>query len=425
MDKHIYLVGLNHKTAPVEIRERFALVDVGPSDFLKGLSEPKKVDEILCLSTCNRVEILFVGRGLDEPLDYVINRWAELCGQDKGLLVPCLYTYKDREAIFHLFEVASSLDSMVVGEPQILGQLKDAYKRAVEQSTTKTILNRLLHRSFSVAKRIRSETKIAQNAVSISYAAVELAKRIFSEFNNKTAMLIGAGEMAELAATHLLNAGVKKLIVVNRTFSRAKELARRFKGEAYPFSQLFELLVYVDIVISSTGSNISIIHLKDMKEIIKKRKYRPMFFIDIAVPRDIDPDVNNLDNVYLYDIDDLKGVVNENLQRRSKEAELAQDIIAEEVEKFEMWLKSLELNPTIKDLLSKMDEVAKKEVHKTLKRLGTLGENPDVKESLNILASSLVKKFSHYPIAFLKNKARRDRDVKEYISLIRDIFNLD
>jgi glutamyl-tRNA reductase len=162
-----------------------------------------------------------------------------------------------------------------------------------------------------------------------------------------------------------------------------------------------------------------------MKEIIKKRKYRPMFFIDIAVPRDIDPDVNNLDNVYLYDIDDLKGVVNENLQRRSKEAELAQDIIAEEVEKFEMWLKSLELNPTIKDLLSKMDEVAKKEVHKTLKRLGTLGENPDVKESLNILASSLVKKFSHYPIAFLKNKARRDRDVKEYISLIRDIFNLD
>jgi len=425
MDKHIYLVGLNHKTAPVEIRERFALVDVGPSDFLKGLSEPKKVDEILCLSTCNRVEILFVGRGLDEPLDYVINRWAELCGQDKGLLVPCLYTYKDREAIFHLFEVASSLDSMVVGEPQILGQLKDACKRAVEQSTTKTILNRLLHRSFSVAKRIRSETKIAQNAVSISYAAVELAKRIFSEFNNKTAMLIGAGEMAELAATHLLNAGVKKLIVVNRTFSRAKELARRFKGEAYPFSQLFELLVYVDIVISSTGSNISIIHLKDMKEIIKKRKYRPMFFIDIAVPRDIDPDVNNLDNVYLYDIDDLKGVVNENLQRRSKEAELAQDIIAEEVEKFEMWPKSLELNPTIKDLLSKMDEVAKKEVHKTLKRLGTLGENPDVKESLNILASSLVKKFSHYPIAFLKNKARRDRDVKEYISLIRDIFNLD
>ncbi len=278
-----------------------------------------------------------------------------------------MYSYKDMDAIFHLFEVASSLDSMVVGEPQILGQLKDAYKLAADNKTTRSILNRLMHRSFSVAKRIRTETKIAHSAVSISYAAVELAKRIFSDLSNKKAMLIGAGEMAELAAQHLINSGIKDIVVVNRTFSRAKDLARRFNGKAYPFSSLFDLLPQIDIVISSTGSTAPIIHQRDMKVIIKKRKYSPMFFIDIAVPRDIDPDVNNLDNVYLYDIDDLKDVVSENLEKRAREAEIARSIIREEVGKFETWLRSLSLTPTIKDLIDKFESLAQIEVKKEFK----------------------------------------------------------
>ena len=425
MDKHIYLIGINHKTASVEIREKFALAEISPRSFLDD-TQSSILDEIICLSTCNRVEILFVGKGEYNLVDYVVDKWTHLCGQERENLAQALYIYKDSDAISHLFEVASSLDSMVLGEPQILGQLKDAFKRAADESTTKAILNRLLHRAFTVAKRIRTETRIARSAVSISYAAVELAKRIFSDLGNKRAMLIGAGEMAELAATHLLNAGINDLIVVNRTLSRANELARRFKGKGYPMSELFELLTTVDIIISSTGSNVPIIHLKDMKTIIKKRKYRPMFFIDIAVPRDIDPDVNNLDNVYLYDIDDLKDVVDENLEKRSREAELAKGIIAEEVDKFEAWLKSLELNPTIKDLLHKFDNIAQKEVKKSLKRLGGLAEEREVQETLNILVSSIIGKIAHDPITFLKNKAKRDRvDIREYISLIRDIFGLD
>jgi len=422
MVKHIYLIGINHKSAPVEIREKFALNTITPRDFIDKLTE---VDEIVCLSTCNRVEIIFVTKENLNIEDKVIDVWCSLCKQDKKMILPYLYRYKDREAVSHIFAVASSLDSMVVGEPQILGQLKDAYKAAVELKTTKSILNRLMHRAFSVAKRIRTETKISHSAVSISYAAVELAKRIFADLNTKYAMLIGAGEMAELAAMHLKNAGVKDIYLVNRTLERAKELAKRFNGKAYPLSELFEMLVSVDIVISSTGAQHTIINYNDMKEIIKKRKYRPMFFIDIAVPRDIDPDVNNLDNVYLYDIDDLKDVVQENLEKRSREAEIARCIINEEVEKFYIWLKALSLDPTIKDLLAKMDEIAKKEIKKSLKNINNCSDKEEIKKAMEILARSLVRKMSHYPIMFLKNKAKRDRvDVREYISLIRDIFEL-
>ena len=424
MEKHIYLIGINHKTAPVEVRERFALTNTSPRDFLEVTNN--LIDEVLCLSTCNRVEIIFVAKKDIDPTDWVIERWAFLCGEQKEHLLPCIYSYRDTDAIFHLFEVASSLDSMVVGEPQILGQLKEAYKIAADSKTTKSILNRLMHRSFSVAKRIRTETKISHSAVSISYAAVELAKRIFSELDNKKAMLIGAGEMAELAAQHLINSGVKDIVVVNRTLSRAKELAKRFSGVGYSFSQLFDLLVDRDIVISSTGASEPIIHQRDMKVIIKKRKYRPMFFIDIAVPRDIDPDVNNLDNVYLYDIDDLKDVVSENLEKRAREAEIARSIIKEEVQKFETWLRSLSLNPTIKDLIEKFENIAEGEVKKSFKRLSKLTQDPEAEEILKTLASSLIKKFSHYPITFLKNKSTRARvDLREYTSLIRDIFELD
>ena len=311
MEQQIYLIGLNYRTAGVEVRERFALTDHCSKDTWaiplrpsgENDSAETTLDEALILSTCNRVEILAVGQG-DVP-GLILEAWASAKNRKAVELAPYVYIHKGREAIAHLFTVASSLDSMVLGEPQILGQLKGAYRKATLAGTTKTIINRLLHKSFSVAKRVRTETGIAASAVSISYAAVELAKRIFGDMGQYQAMLIGAGEMAELAATHLIQAGISNVKVANRTYQRAKELAAEFKGEAVPFEHLFEHLADVDIIISSTGSPEAIIRARDIKDVLKRRKYRPMFFIDIAVPRDIDPDVNNVDNVYL----DRKSVV--------------------------------------------------------------------------------------------------------------------
>lgn len=240
---------------------------------------------------------------------------------------------------------------MILGEPQILGQLKTAYRNAVEKGVARVIVNRLLHKAFSVAKRVRTETAIASSAVSISYAAVELARKIFTDLSNHRALLIGAGEMAELAATHLLSAGVRDITVVNRTLAKGEELARQFKGRAMPFEELHQALLETDIVISSTGSPTAIIRARDMKDVLRQRRHKPIFFIDIAVPRDIDPDINGLDNIYLYDIDDLKEVVEENLAGRQQEAQKARTIVTEEVNAFMRWRDGLALQPTIVALL--------------------------------------------------------------------------
>jgi glutamyl-tRNA reductase len=324
----------------------------------------------------------------------------------------------------HVFQVASSLDSMVVGEPQILGQLKQAYRQAVEQGTTRTIINRLMHKAFSVAKRVRSETRIAQSAVSISFAAVELAKDIFGDLSRQRAMLIGAGEMAELAATHLLNSGLSQLLVANRTLSRAQELAQRFNGRAVAYCDLLSHLPSADIVISSTGATQPILHARDMRAILKRRKNRPMFFIDIAVPRDIDPDVNQMDNVYLYDIDDLKGVVEENMAQRREQAELAREIVAQEVDTFQDWLNSLDLTPTIVDLLQHGESLAHKEAERTLKRLGP-NVDPETEKAVQTMAQSLAKKLYHPAIDFLKRRGQEQDQAQHYVSIIRRMFDLD
>ena len=420
----IYLFGLNHRTATVEVREKFALAGFNP--LKEGLiSQDGPITEALVLSTCNRVEILCVGSSESRDVENkVLNTWAGFCGADINLLQKNMYFYQDLKAVEHLFTVASSLDSMVLGEPQILGQLKDAYRKAVEEQTARVIINRLLHKSFSVAKRVRTETAVAANAVSISFAAVELAKRIFGDLSKHRAMLIGAGEMAELAAIHLLNNGVQEICVVNRTLERARELARKFQGRAACLDNLYDNLLSVDIVISSTGAPSTIIQAKDIKKILKKRKHRPIFFIDIAVPRDIDPDVNLLDNIYLYDIDDLKEVVEENLANRKAEAEKARMIIAQEVEKFAQWLKSLDLNPTIVDLLTRGEAIARSELKRTLR-----GLKQDVDEktyrAMETLALSLAKKLYHEPIMFLKRRAREEENAQKFIDLTRRIFNLD
>lgn len=421
MQNKIYLVGLNHRTAGVEIRERFAL-----SDHLSyenwGITHPEAsehLQEALILSTCNRVEILGIGDAHIPEL--ILESWAKTKGFRVEDLRPYTYVHQDKEAITHLFKVASSLDSMILGEPQILGQLKDAYRKAVDAKAGKTIVNRLLHKSFSVAKKVRSQTGVASNAVSISYAAVELAKRIFDDMNQYQAMLIGAGEMAELAASHLLQAGIKHIYVVNRTPARAQDLARKFNGTALPYEQLLQGLTQVDIVISSTGAPDPILKLQDLTPILQQRKNKPMFFIDIAVPRDIDPSINSLDNVYLYDIDDLREVVEENLATRREEATKAMHIVDAEVEEFTAWMESLALQPTIMYLRNTLNSLANDELERTLKRLKN--QDPVLKESLEAMLASLINKISHHPISYLKNE--HDLTDTRRIATIRRVFGLD
>ncbi|MFW5735067.1 MAG: glutamyl-tRNA reductase [Oceanidesulfovibrio sp.] len=440
MNKSLYLVGLNHTTAGVEVRETFGLADclpgrlVEPDGGAQHAAEEQQVipvggpiDELAILSTCNRVEIMAVGEK-DACRREVLRRWAAARHSSVDELEPYVYIHEDLAAVRHLFRVACALDSMVLGEPQILGQLKDAYRMAVKAGTTKVILNRLYHKAFSVAKRVRTETAVGSAAVSISYAAVELAKRIFGEMSRQKAMLIGAGEMAELAAQHLVTSGIQDIYVANRTFERARELAQQFEGQAIPFETLFDRLHEVDIVISSTGSPTAVIRAKDVKAVLKKRRNRPMFFIDIAVPRDIDPDVNTLDSVFLYDIDDLKEVVEENIAQRREEAAKATAIVYDEADAFGQWLKSLELQPTIVDLLEQNQAMARKELAKTEKRLVQLlgrDVDPEMHDALETLVDSVVKKVLHEPIIFLKRRSAEEESARRYIDTTRRMFNLD
>ena len=423
MNKQIILIGLNHRTAGVEVREKFALTDV--ENFEQGLMAHCPVQECMALSTCNRVEIVAVAKKVPvaEAMDAVVQYWAGACNGSAEQLMENIYQYSDLDAVKHIFTVASSLDSMVMGEPQILGQLKDAYRSAVDKGTAKTIVNRLLHKSFSVAKRIRTETAIASSAVSISYAAVELARKIFGDLKPTKAMLVGAGEMAELAATHLLRNGVQEIIIANRTLSRAKSLAANLGGEPIQIETMPDRLHEVDIVISSTGSPVSVIKAKDVKAVLRKRKNKPMFFIDIAVPRDIDPDVNTLDNVYLYDIDDLKEVVDENMAQRQEEASKARAVVDLETATFGNWLNSLNIQPTIVDLVGNSEEVAMRELAKTLKKIGPVDDK--TRNALERLVLSIAHKSLHEPICFLKRRTQEEGSAERFIDLARRMFNLD
>lgn len=423
MNQEIYLIGLNHKTADVGIRERYALTGCDPRGT--GLiQDPGPISEIMILSTCNRVEFLAVGDNTAGIQDRILDFWARHCGQPRRDLDEHTYCHQGAEAVDHLFTVASSLDSMILGEPQILGQLKNAYRLALEKGTAKVIINRLLHKAFSVAKRVRTETAIASSAVSISYAAVELARKIFTDLSKHGALLVGAGEMAELAATHLLSAGVRDITVVNRTLAKGEELARQFGGRAMPFEDLGRALLEADIVISSTGSPTAIIRARDMKDVLRKRRNRSIFFIDIAVPRDIDPDVNNFDNVYLYDIDDLKEVVEENLADRQQEATKAKAIVSEEVATFLRWRDGLALQPTIVDLLDQGEDIARRELRRSIKQLGP-NPDPQMVAILERLASSICHKIYHEPISYLKRRSLEEGSAQRFIHNARRMFNLD
>lgn len=423
MNFQISLLGLNHRSASVDIRERYNLADCAydgpfPLRLLTGISES------YLLSTCNRVEILAVGEpGYFTLKDDLLSAWARAVSAQPQELGRYIYSYQDLDAVRHLFTVASSLDSMVLGEPQILGQMKAAYRKAVEAKSAGVILNRLLHRAFFVAKRVRHETAIAASAVSISYAAVELAKKIFGSMPSHRAMLIGAGEMAELAATHLLQAGIDEIIVVNRTYEHGEELARKFHGRAIKFEDLAASLSLADIIISSTGSREPLINAAYIKDAMSRRKNSPMFLIDIAVPRDIEPAVNEIDNVYLYDIDDLRDVVEENMAGRREEAAAAELIVAEEATRFGQWLENLSAKPTILDLLDRSEKAVQAELRRTLRRLGPV--TPETRKALELMGRGIAKRLNHDPITYLKAQGMGKDDPHGRISEVRRIFNLD
>lgn len=418
----IVLIGMNHKTAPVEVREQLAAAckeEVNPLQHFQQLDD---VEEMFFVSTCNRVEVLFTSRRAPDALRQVKSLLRSHLGNPADVSLDShFYVHYQMDAVKHLFRVASSLDSMVVGEPQILGQIKSAYRQATEYKTVGVILNRLLHKTFSVAKRVRSETCIGSCAVSISYAAVELARKIFGKLDNKRVLLIGAGEMAELAAEHLMAQGACHMTVANRTLERAVALARRFHAETVSFDHILDTLKTTDIVLTSTGSAEPILFHQDVKSRMRERRNRPLFFIDIAVPRDVDPKINEIDNVYLYDIDDLQGVVELNREDRKREAERAEHIIAEEILKFQEWLGTLNVVPTIIALRAKAEGIRQVELQKTFSHLPHLS-NSD-RQAIEVLTESIVKKILHDPIVYLKRKSEREsRDV--CIDFTQQIFNL-
>lgn len=417
----IVLIGLNHKTASVELRECIAFSEDDAITALDALKMQPEIDEALLLSTCNRVELLLVSNQPREAAESAKQFIARFNQVPVSSFDQALYIHKGNDAVRHIFRVAASLDSMVVGEPQILGQIKQAYRLASQKRTSGVILNRLLHRTFFVAKRIRTETGIGDHAVSVSYAAIELGRKIFGSLEGKNVLLIGAGEMAELAVEHLRHHRTGKIQVTNRTFERAVELAQRFEGGAVRFEEMPSILEGADIIISSTGASNYILRRQDLKGIMRKRRNRPLFFIDIAVPRDIDPEINRLSNVYVYDIDDLNGVVDDNISDREREAIKGERIVDEAVVRFRQWLESLEVVPTIKALRQKLLNIADTEIQKTL-QANPLADKDH--EAIRRMTQALINKILHDPTEILKrNGCQGEQSI--YLDTVRKLFKLD
>ncbi|MEZ4483626.1 MAG: glutamyl-tRNA reductase [Syntrophotaleaceae bacterium] len=418
----IVAIGLNHKSAPVAIREQVAFASERQEEALRQLIAAPEILEGMLLSTCNRVELYACSHDGAAAAAKLKSFLCEFHGLAADALAEHLYEFRAEQAIRHLFRVAASLDSMVIGEPQILGQLKEAFARAESCRSVGVILTRLLHKTFSVAKRVRSETAIASQAVSISYSAVELARKIFGSLQDRTVMMIGAGEMCELAVRHLVNHQTADILVANRTFERALQLAKQFDGRAVPFSDFPDYLPQADIVLASTAASGYLLTRSQVEKVIRRRKNRPMFFIDIAVPRNIEPEVNQVANAYLYDIDDLQKVIDANLKERRKAADKAETIIDQEIGRYQRWLTELELAPTIRELQQHLDNIRRQELDKTFAQVKTLG--PEERQAIEACTGAMIKKILHQPVTVLKQR-RQDMTGELYLDAARTLFGLD
>jgi glutamyl-tRNA reductase len=413
------LIGVNHNTAPVEVRERLAIPESRLPEACKKLSEYPGIEEGMILSTCNRVEILAnTKNGSAADLRGFLQNYFRL---DRNELDQHLYEYNEREAVRHLFRVASSLDSMVVGEPQILGQVKEAYATARAVGAVRAQLDQLVTRAFAVAKRVRTETAVGSSSVSIASVAVDLAKKIFGNLHGKHVYLVGAGKMSELAARHLMAHGCASIFVANRTYDRAVSLAYKFKGQAIHFEDLHNTCDRADIVITSTGAPHAIFRREHGEMFLSRRRNRPMFFIDIAVPRDVDPAMNKLDGIFVYDIDDLQQAVASHVADRRKEAERAEAIVTAEVERFHARIQTLDVVPTIVSLQDHLETIRQAEIDRVRGRLGAM--TPDQEMAVEALTRGIVNKIMHTPISTLKSAAR-EAEATTVIDLVRRLFNL-
>ena len=397
---NIVLLGLNHKTAPIELRERLAVAPHHLEAATRSLVGAPGVLEGMILSTCNRVELL-TSQEPDAP--HLLEFLGSYFGVETRLLAPHLYEYRQEHAVRHLFRVASSLDSMVIGEPQILGQVKSSYLTARSAGAIRGHLDKVLQRAFVVAKRVRSETQIGNSAVSIASVAVDLARKIFGSLENKTVLLVGAGKMSEQAARHLVDQGAGSVLVANRTYERAEQLAVRFGGRALRFDDLYTSADQADIIITSTGSARPIFRREHAQHFLQQRRGRPMFFIDIAVPRDIDPEVNKVDGIFLYDIDDLQSVAGSHLKARVQEAELAEAMILEEVSKYQRRLHAINVGPQIVQLQRSAEQMRQAEMRRLAGRLQTL--SPEQQAAVEALTRGLINKLLHQPVQAIKAAA--------------------
>ena len=413
-----HLIGVNHNTAPVEVRERLAIPESRLPEACKKLGEHPGIEEGMILSTCNRVEVIAQLKNGQADLRGFLRDYFQV---DPKEFEPYLYEYREQDAVRHVFRVASSLDSMVVGEPQILGQVKEAYATARAVGTVRAQLDQLLTRAFAVAKRIRTETLVGSSSVSVASVAVELAKKIFGNLHGKQVFLVGAGKMSELAARHLLAHGCTSIFVANRTYDRAIRLAQKFNGQAIEFSRLYETCDRGDIVITSTGSPRAIFRCEHGEMFLARRRNRPMFFIDIAVPRDVDPAMNRLSGIFVYDIDDLQQAVAAHVADRKKEAERAETIINSEVERFQARIQTLNVVPTIVSLQDHLETIRQAEIDRVRGRLGEM--SPEQELAVEALTRGIVNKIMHTPISTLKTAAR-DAEATTVVDLVRRLFNL-
>jgi glutamyl-tRNA reductase len=419
---HIVVLGLNYRTAPVEIREKFTFLEEQVPQAIAELKETKSVLECVIVATCNRTELYAVVDKVERCGHYMrqfMERWFGVSREQFG---SHLYMKEGTEAVQHLFRVTSGLDSMIIGETQILGQVKNAFLQAQSLQATGTLFNELFKQSVTLAKRVHSETSIGENPVSVSYAAVELGKRIFGNYAGRTVMIIGAGKMSELTVKHLYASGANQVYVVNRTHQRAVELAEKFQGKPIEMEQMTDKLVEVDIVISSTGASGYVLTYEMLQPIIQKRKAKPLFMMDIAVPRDLDPRLSELPDVFLYDIDDLESIVESNLQERRNEAKKIESKVQEESVHFEQWKKTLGVSPIIQALHTKANMVHQDTMDSLMKKLPDLDEREI--RVIHKLTKSIVNQMLRDPIVRLKEMSS-ERHADEALNYFTQIFALE